>query len=91
LQITDILKDVKEDANMERLYVPIEFVKSAKILSSDPEHVVTDKNFTVVRQKLGIMAEENLKSALSIINRMNPQDSVPFKILTEIYSSVRTN
>ena len=86
LQITDILKDVKEDAKMDRLYVPYEFVKSADIEMSDPEHIVADKNFSIVRQELGAIAEKNLNEAEKIIASMKKKDALPFKILTKIYS-----
>ena len=85
LQITDILLDVKDDAEMNRLYVPIEFVQKANIQSSDPEHVIADKNFAAVRKELGSIAEDNLKKARKIIDKTDKKFALPFNILLSIY------
>lgn len=85
LQITDILLDVKDDAKMNRLYVPSEFVNKAKITASDPEHIVTDKNFSLVRKELGLIAEDNLQKAHKIIDKMDKKSALPFKILLNVY------
>lgn len=85
LQITDILLDVKDDAKMNRLYVPSDFLKDAKITSSDPEHIITDKNFAIVREKLGKIAEENLAKAHQLIDNMDKKSALPFNIMLNIY------
>ena len=85
LQITDILLEVKDDAKMNRLYVPAELINKAKIDFSDPEHIVTNKNFTLVRKELGKIAEDSLKKAKKTLAIMNKKDALPFHILLSIY------
>ena len=85
LQITDILLDVKDDAKMNRLYVPAEFVNNAQITALDPEHIVTDKNFVFVRKELGEIAEKNLMQAREIISNMDEKSARPFNIVLNIY------
>lgn len=87
LQITDILKDEKEDSKMDRLYAPKEFVAASGILSSNPEHIITDKNFTQVRAKLGLMAETALENARRSLAELSTKQALPFKILLNIYTT----
>ena len=56
VQLTTILRDIKEDALNGHLYISREMLQSAGILSTDPMSAVTDKNITEVRQKLGLEA-----------------------------------
>lgn len=53
LQITNILRDVKEDAQLNRLYIPREFLEKAGITSVDPLTVVVDKNLAIAREEPG--------------------------------------
>ncbi len=85
LQINDILLDVKEDAKMNRLYIPIDLMKNADIPVTDPEHTIADKNFSAVRKELGNIAEDNLIEAKNILNKLNKQEALPFKILLDIH------
>lgn len=85
LQITDILLDVKDDAKMNRLYVPTEFINNAKITASDPEHIITDKNFSIVRKELGKIAENNLIKARKILADMDKKSARLLNIILNIY------
>lgn len=85
LQITDILLDIKDDAKMNRLYVPAEFINNAQITALDPEHIVTDKNFAFVRKELGKIAEKNLIQAREIMSNMDEKSALPFNIVLNIY------
>ena len=55
LQITNILRDVKEDALADRLYIPREFLEKADISITDPKSVITDKNLVFAREELAKM------------------------------------
>ena len=85
LQITDILLDVKDDAKMDRLYVPTEFINNAKITASDPEHIVTDKNFSIVRKELGKIAENNLIKARKMLADMDKKSTRLLNMVLDIY------
>lgn len=63
LQITNILRDVKEDALSNRLYIPREFLQKAEITATDPRAVVTDKNLAIAAKswlKLPMKTSKNL-------------------------------
>ncbi|MBT4739012.1 MAG: squalene/phytoene synthase family protein, partial [Rhodospirillaceae bacterium] len=45
LQLTNIMRDISEDARIGRLYIPEEALNLANIESRDPLAVITDQNF----------------------------------------------
>ncbi|MCW2243199.1 presqualene diphosphate synthase HpnD [Azospirillum canadense] len=58
LQLTNILRDVAEDAQMGRLYLPRELLDDADIGTSDPAAVLTHPNLPKVCEALADLAEE---------------------------------
>lgn len=62
LQITNILRDVKEDAQANRLYIPEEMLEKASITSTNPTEVIVNKNLAIAREALARIAEEEFKN-----------------------------
>lgn len=85
LQITNILRDVKEDAEVNRLYIPEEFLNKAEIKSRDPLTVVVDKNLAIAREELAKMANDEYKTAFGILKTMNKKTAKPVKAIAYIY------
>lgn len=85
LQITNILRDVKEDALSGRLYIPREFLQKAGIKSTDPRTVVIDKNLAIAREELAKIADENYKKAYRLIKVLDKQTARPVRIIADIY------
>lgn len=85
LQITDILRNIKEDANNNRLYIPIELLNKADITSTDPKTVLVDKNLAVAREELARIASENYAKAYDIINYLDKSTSRPLRMILDIY------
>lgn len=85
LQITNILRDVKEDALSGRLYIPREFLQKAVIKSTDPRTVVIDKNLAIAREELAKIADENYKKAYRLIKELDKQTARPVRIIADIY------
>src|SRR5690242_11515019 len=50
LQLTNILRDIDEDAGMGRLYLPREYLKDAGITSLDPQTIIADPRIDQVCQ-----------------------------------------
>ena len=50
LQLTNILRDIDEDAGMGRLYLPREYIKDAGITSLDPKTIIADPRIDQVCQ-----------------------------------------
>ena len=85
LQITNILRDVKEDAMTQRLYIPEELLKRAGISSRDPLSVVVDKNLAIAREELAKIAEADYKRAFELLKRLDRPAARPVKAIAYIY------
>ena len=86
LQITNILRDVKEDAQAQRLYIPEEFLQKAGIKTRDPLSVVVDKNLAVAREALAKIAQEEYsKLTQEDVDRIDPKTARPVKAIAYIY------
>ena len=83
LQITNILRDVKQDKAMGRMYIPKEILNKFKIKNKNINLIFNnknfpnackelskyaDKNFVLAEKKLKICSKENLKSAVLMMN-----------------------
>lgn len=85
LQITNILRDIKEDAQSDRLYIPLEYLEKAEISSKNPNEVITDKNLSVAREELAKMAAEDYAKANQIIPFLDKKAARPVRAIAAIY------
>lgn len=85
LQITNILRDVKEDALNNRLYIPKEYLEKAQITITDPMSVVVDKNLVVAREELARQAKDNYDKADKLIPRLDKKISRHVRMIESIY------
>ena len=85
MQVTNILRDVKEDALSDRLYIPKEFLQKAGILSNNPKEVIIDKNLSIAREELAKIAIENYDKSFNLINNLDKKISRSIKALAYIY------
>lgn len=85
LQLTNILRDVKEDALSNRLYVPKEILENAGISSSIPQEVLVDKNFVKARAELADIAENEYKKSKKLIASLDKSASRSVRAMEAIY------
>ncbi len=85
LQITNILRNVKEDAQNNRLYIPQELLKKANITATDPKSVVVDKNLALARQELAAIAVKDYEKAYDILAGLDKSTSRPIRLITDLY------
>ena len=85
LQITNILRDVKEDAEMNRLYIPREILQKAGISSTDPSTVVVDKNLVISREEVAKIANESFEKAEELIKHLDNSAARPVRMIKGIY------
>lgn len=57
LQLTNILRDVEEDAGIGRLYLPAEYLALEKIKITTPTEIIADDRLPGVMARVGAMAE----------------------------------
>jgi squalene synthase HpnD len=86
LQLTNILRDVDEDADIGRLYLPRELLAAAGIESDDPQTVLAHPNLDRVCAPLIDKAREHFRQARGIMDRQ-PRASVKApRIMAEAYA-----
>lgn len=85
MQITNILRDVREDASVNRLYIPKEFLQKASIESTDPMTIVIDKNLSVAREELAKLASQNYETSFELIKRLDKKIARNIKALAYVY------
>ena len=67
LQLTNILRDLDEDAGMGRLYMPRELLDQAGIASSDPVAVVSDPRIDIAARALAAEARRHYLAAEAVM------------------------
>lgn len=72
LQLTNILRDIDEDAGIGRLYLPRELLSAAGIASDDPAVVTADPRLPQVCDKILAQARDHFAKADAIMVR-NPR------------------
>ena len=88
LQLTNILRDIDEDAGIGRLYLPAEALDAAGITSRHPLAVVADPRLPVVCAPVIARAREHFAEAKAIMSRC-PRASVKApRIMDEAYSEI---
>ncbi len=85
MHLTNILKDVKEDAQSGHLYAPAELLEAAGIKSREPLAVVTDKNLIPVREKLAKTALEDFDKAFAYMTKTDQKQTRPLRFILNIY------
>ena len=85
MQATNILRDVREDASVDRLYIPKEFLQKAGINSIDPKEVIVDKKLSLAREELAKIALQNYDKSFALINNLDKKSSRSIKAMAYIY------
>ena len=85
LQLTNILRDIEEDADMGRLYLPRELLIEAGIESTDPMTVIGDPRLREVCRTLARRADEEFRLAEAAIARCSRKAMRPAIIMMMVY------
>ncbi len=88
LQLTNILRDLREDAGIDRLYLPLDLLKRNGIDASEPADVLAASAITAVCGEIVAIAENNFAAAAAILSGL-PQSQVrPAIIMMEMYKRI---
>lgn len=85
LQFTNILRDVAEDAERGRLYLPRELLQRHGIESTDPMTVLRDRRLRGVCRDLAILAEERFAEAENLMASCKRGPMRPARIMLAVY------
>jgi phytoene synthase len=88
LQLTNILRDLNEDAAVGRLYVPREYLREAGIESSEPHVVLANPAVHEACKKLARLAQEHYHSAENVL-RARPRGLLRApRLMSAIYARI---
>ena len=85
LQLTNILRDVHEDAERDRLYLPRNILEAHGITEFDPNHVLDHPNLLAAWRTLAEETENAFQRAEQALARCTPEKVRPARIMMEVY------
>jgi phytoene synthase len=85
LQLTNILRDLDEDAARRRLYLPREILDRRGIASSDPISVLRDPGLPAVCRDVAALAEGHFREAEQAMMRCSRRAMRPAAVMAAIY------
>ena len=85
IELTNILRNIKDDALKGHLYVPREILEKCGIKQTDPMRVVTNKNLTSAREKLGFEASKCFDKAHKLIFSSDKKSTRILRFIFHIY------
>jgi presqualene diphosphate synthase len=88
LQLTNILRDIDEDADVGRLYLPREYLFAAGFKSLDPRMVVSDPRVDGVCRALAQKAHEHYEKADAILAKKPKGRIVTPRLMGSVYSEI---
>jgi squalene synthase HpnD len=88
LQLTNILRDVDEDADLGRLYLPREMLLHAGITSDDPKRVVAERSLPKVCLRLAERAKKHFGQADEIMKCNSRRAVRAPRIMSKYYRTI---
>ena len=88
LQLTNILRDVDEDAGMNRLYLPRELLRAAGIQATDPPIVIADPRLGIVCTPLLARARTHFDAADAIMAVQPRSATKAPRIMSVVYRMI---
>jgi len=85
LQITNILRDIKQDANMGRMYIPIEILNKIGIKKNKITFILKNKKFPDACKKMLKYADKNFASAEIYLKNCSKKKLKPAIIMMDTY------
>jgi presqualene diphosphate synthase len=85
LQLTNILRDLDEDARRGRLYLPREILDRHGIRSTDPLAVLQHPALPAVCRELSAIAEEHFEQSMRIMARCSRRAMRPAAVMAALY------
>ncbi len=86
VEITNILKNIKEDALGGHIYIPNEYLMAAEIEEGlAAKDILTHKNLYVARQKLANVARQSFAEAYKLLRDNHNRNSKPIVYMLNLY------
>ena len=88
LQLTNILRDIDEDAGIGRLYLPREYLFAAGFRSLDPKMVVSDPRVDGVCRAVAAMAHDHYDKAAAILAKKPKGRIATPRLMGAVYGEI---
>jgi presqualene diphosphate synthase len=88
LQLTNILRDLTEDAGIDRLYLPLDMLKRHGIEATDPDEVLASPAIGAVCDEIALIAEQYFTQSDVILSGLQRAKIRPALIMSEMYKRV---
>ena len=88
LQLTNILRDLKEDAERGRLYLPAEFLDRYQISERDPLVVLKHPNLSAVCEELATLAKRRFSEAMRTLRECPRRRMAPAVVMMHVYREI---
>jgi phytoene synthase len=85
LQLTNILRDLSEDAERGRLYLPRELLQRHGITDRDPARVLADPRIGMVCDEVAAMAEAHFVEAAAAMEQCVRRAMRPAAVMGAVY------
>ena len=89
LQLTNILRDIKEDADRGRIYLPAEYLRDAAV-PADPVAILTAPGLAAVCGRLAVLAHRYFRDAAAAMDRCDPTAMKPARLMGATYDAILT-
>ena len=90
LQLTNILRDLDEDAGLGRLYLPREFLREASIAADDPARAIDSRRIDPVCRGVAEVARRHYREANKILQSRPRGNLRPPRLMSAVYASLLT-
>lgn len=87
LQLTNILRDIKEDADRGRIYLPLEYLQDAGV-PTDPGTILTAPGLPAVCERLAALAHAYFREARDSMDSCDRTAMKPARLMGATYDSI---
>lgn len=88
LQLTNILRDLDEDAAIGRLYVPRELLAEASVATADPAAAISDPRIDRACRALAAQAMDHFGAAKRLLRPKSRGHLLAPRLMTAVYSAI---
>lgn len=88
LQLTNILRDLDEDAQVDRLYIPQTLLNAHRVVATKPSAILIDPAISDVCEDIAQIAQNRFDEAATILARCARRPVRPAMIMMESYRRV---
>ena len=85
LQLTNILRDIAEDAERDRIYLPRELLNDAGITATAPNEIMSDPRISVVCEALSEIAQKHYVDAEAAMAQCSRKHIRPAILMMQVY------